>query len=158
MSEQKEITLKDSTLEMSKRITDAGFKVLKDGNVDAPEGLFEQCLEGSGLNLGDFKKTQGFIAEFAAGLGHSLGSQAVAVMGKHKEVETIATEVAIARDKLGAQINRSQVVNDGKGGQATIHGNLSMKYTTSGAGNSRGELKKVRQSLREQASRILADD
>lgn len=157
MTTENTIVLKDSTLEMSKRLADAGLKVLKDGSVDVPDGLFEKALEGSGLGIADVKKVHDVIGTFVSGAGHCIGTQGVAVMSKHKDVEAVTAEIAIVKDKLGVQLNRSQVTPDGKGGQTTIHGNLSMKYSVAGAGNTRGELKKVRQSIREQASKLLAD-
>lgn len=157
MSEEKAIVLKDSTIENTARIEAAGLKVLKDGTVEKPEELFEKFLEGSGHTLADIKKGQAIVGDFATALGNALGQQGLAVMAKDKSIEIIATEVKVGNDKIGAQLNQKQDVPDGKGGQTTIYGNLSMKYTAMGASNSRGEMKKVRTSLRNQAAKILAD-
>mgnify|MGYP000544190095 CR=1 FL=1 len=152
-----EIVFKDRTLEISEQAKKAGLKVEKDGTVTIPDGLYESTLEGTGLDMATVKKVHAHTTEVIAGFGHAIGHQAQAVMEKQKTVDVVNATIPVHKDKIGYQYDRSRETNDGQGGKVINHGVLSVKYTVSGAGGSKGELKKVRSHLKSLGEKAFAE-
>lgn len=142
-----EIKLKESTTGTS--LATAGLAInKKDGTPLVPENLWADHLTAKGLDPKMDKKIQEERTTFIANAAHTIGEPAIEAMAKNKDIQNITVNIPMGHDKLALSIDRTRETSDGKGGRMEQHAYLTVGYTAVGAGQNRGELKKVREHLK----------
>lgn len=141
-----EIKLKESTTDLA--LANAGLTVKKDGTPVSPESLYDDYLVAIGADPKVNKKYQEHRTTFIAQAAHTFGAPAIEAMAKNKDIQNISVDIPMGHDKLTLSVDRTRETSDGKGGRMEHHGHLTVGYTAVGAGQNRGELKKVREHLK----------
>lgn len=149
------IKLSDKVTDMATRLK-TSFTLGDDGIVNAAADTFEKTLEGTELTMDTVRKVQEHTANVTAGAGLALGEIAIDAMKANPELGMLSVEFSIGKDTLGSTFLRSKEVPDGQGGMQNKTGLLSSRYVVN-AGANRGELKKVRTHLHEQAKAALSE-
>lgn len=126
------------------------------GVVEYTDGALEKTLEGTDLSMNDFVKTQEHRDLVIAANGLALGELGLAEFQKNKELGQVSAELKINKDAIGSSFHRSRNLPDGDGGMKAKLGVLSTTYKANGQVGSKGQLKKVKASLSEQAAEVLA--
>lgn len=119
------------------------------------DGWFEKTLEGTELSLDDFKKTQNHRDLVLEGTALALGQNGIEAFKQDKNLETVSVEGKIHKDEFAGVFHRQKNLPDGNGGMKPRHGVLTMSYKANGQQGSKGQLKKVKQHLCEEALKVL---
>lgn len=125
------------------------------GVVEVAEDAFEKTLAGTDLSLDMFKKVQDHRDLVIAGGGLALGELGLAAFKKDEKLDQVSVEMKFHKDSIGGVFHRERSLPDGDGGMKAKHGVLSMSYKANGQVGSKGQLKKVRAHLAEEAKKVL---
>jgi hypothetical protein len=132
------------------------FKVGEAGVIEVSADAVEKSLEGTGLTMELFEKTQAHRDDLVAASGLAIGELGLDAFNKNKSLAQVSVEMKVGKDVVGGVFARSKQVPDGQGGMQTKFGVLSSRVQVNGAAN-KGELKKVRSHLAELAKGVLAE-
>lgn len=149
--------------EVKQEVKDLSEKIKKEIKIDTKTGiatisetLYKDNLP-EGMTIDNVKAVQDYNSRIVAATGLALGEASIPVMKKHKELEFTELTLPIVKDTASFTFDRQSTSRNPTDGSEVIkHGALSVKYVTSGAGTSKGELKKVRAHLFESAAAALA--
>ena len=122
------------------------------GIIPTTPELFESTLP-EGLTMENVKAVQNHTRDFIAGAGLAVGEEGIKLMTADKALESVSIKTKVVNDVMETQFLRSKEVPDGKGegGRKAVAGYLASKYKVSGGMGAKGELKKVKAVLAEQA-------
>lgn len=143
------------------KILSPGVKVGKDGICEVDADLYEKTLDGTTLTLDNEIKAQKHKTTVAAALAYVVGEKSIKAMEKDNDLNTVDAEMMVGKDKLGVIIERSRNepdmhdTNDGK--VKTVYGGVNVKYTVMGASTSRGQVKVVKDILRQRATEAFGE-
>lgn len=152
---------------MTKEVFDAEIAVASlDGHLTINESgaietvkdeAFNAFLEkhGNGKTLSDVVETQQVVSNFIDTLALAAGRKSIALLKDNKELDKTEGKVRVGNDRVKFSLSRSSEVSDGKGGRKVKHGTTSLAYLVSG-GASTGSMKKIRDTLSEEAAKALA--
>ena len=126
----------------------------KTGIATITDGIYEKNLP-DGLTKTAIEQLQAYNTRMAAAATLAVGEIGCDTFKKHKDLDSIDLEVPlIGKDRLNISFDRSRQVplrgENGVTGTQTKYGSASVSYDMYGTGP-RGELKKVKQYLAEQA-------
>lgn len=127
------------------------------GVIEYAEGTLEKTLEGTDLTVDDFKKTHEHRDTLIAANSLAVGELGMAEMAKNKELNQVSSELKIHKDVIGTAFHRSRNLPDGDGGMRAKPGVLANQYKANGQVGSKGQLKKVKAALSEEALSVLSD-
>ena len=149
-----EIKLKDATTNLD--IMKDGLVLGNDGTPDARiEQLYDNALVRDGLDPKVLRQYQQHRNDFLANASFAFGTQGIDVMKEHTDVQNLTVKIPMGMDTSTLSLDRSRETSDGKGGRMEHGGYLTIGYTTRGAEGSSGELKKVREQLKQLGSGLL---
>ena len=121
------------------------------GTVTVGADLFARSLP-EGMTVEQVAAVHEHEAQFAAAGALALGELSIPAMKKNKELEQTKLSIpATGKDSFEFTFNRSRMVPDGNGGQKEKFGTSNIEFNMYGMGSSRGEIKKVKPLLAEQA-------
>lgn len=149
------VKLLASTTDLS--IVKDGLCIGADGTPDSRvAGLYDAQLIKDGLEPAVARKYQEHRSQFIAQAGHAFGTQALDYMKKNKDVENLTVTIPVGHDSTTFSVDRTRETSDGKGGRMEHNGYMTVGYTARGAGGSSGELKKVREHMKQLGATLLA--
>jgi len=145
------MSVNDQTKQMGEVLK--GQFVLGDNGVISPsEEWLDKVLEGSEVTPDMIDKVLTKRDEIIAGAGLALGEIGVAEFKKNKDLGQVSAELKFGKDSIGGVLHRTRNLPDGDGGMKERKGVLSMSYKANGQIGSKGQLKKVKQTISEMAA------
>lgn len=122
------------------------------GVLNPSDEWLDKALEGSDVTRDMIEKVQTKRDEIIAGAGLAVGEIGVAEFKKNKDLNQVSSELKFGKDTIGAVLHRTRNLPDGDGGMKEKKGVLSMSYKANGQIGSKGQLKKVKQTIAEMAA------
>lgn len=156
----KKLTLKDDTAALSAAIQ-AGLKLDKAGNLteeakDHAKTIYAKSLP-EGVTIEQVETIDKFNTTFGAAALHAVGEVSIPVMKKNADLQQVGVSFNTAgKNAFDVIFNRETKSRNPKTGEDILgFGGSSLKFDMYGAGNSRGEVKVVRQILADKAAAVL---
>jgi hypothetical protein len=161
MSEVKQAVrgeIKQATRDLADRIRKEIKIDPKTGKAEVPADLYVNTLP-EGVTKEHVEAVDNHNTLFAAASYLALGEEAIPVFKKHKNLNEVTVEIpTVGKSKFEGIFERSsQVRAPGATEATTKYGTGSMKLDFYGGAQHRGEFKKVRDHLVDQAASTLAD-
>jgi len=128
---------------------------LNGGTIELPKETFENTLESAGLDMKQWNAMNKHRDNVISAMSLAVGEQGLNAMKKDKKLSQVTASMPCGKDKIGVTVHREKQVMDGKGGTMTKYGMTQAKYEANGASGKKGELKKVRAHLSEEALKMF---
>lgn len=130
------------------------------GVVEVDSEKFVEAILPEDLSNETILKVQNFTSDIIAGTDLAFGEASIEAMKKNKKLEQTSMSFKVGQDLHEVNFKRVKQVPINKPGEerktAPKYGIVGHSVTTFGAGN-KGELKKVKAKLSEQATKVLGN-
>jgi hypothetical protein len=126
-----------------------------DGVVDIPKEIFENSVTDAGLDIKQWQAMNKHRDVLISATTKAVAEIGLDQMKKDKSLDQVSGNLNCGKDKIGVVVHRKKEVNDGKGGKLMKYGSTRTKFEANGASGQKGELKKVRSKIEEDAVKMF---
>lgn len=127
------------------------------GDPSTVETLYDDYLKLAGLDPAVDRQYKEARSSFAPAATYAFSEAAIKAMAEDKTKTMLAVEIPMNGDRLKIQVDRDKETSDGKGGRMIHPAYVTVGYTAMGAGGDVGEMKKVRNQMKDLGIKLLSD-